>query len=186
MGTGIFLREFFSHWREVGSVIPSSRFLARTMLREIDFSRTLHIVELGPGTGTITRELLRRMTAESTLTAVEINPTFCTLLARIGDPRLHVVEGSAFSLHTVFKDNTADHIVSGIPLATLPVAEQRALTRTVAKLLHPQGTFIQFQYSLDAHRLLREAFPEIRTSFTMLNIPPAVVYRCTHVSSHGR
>ena len=57
-----FFKGFLKNPREVGSVIPSSRFLTRRTLECGDIAHARVIVELGPGTGVLTRHALQRMT----------------------------------------------------------------------------------------------------------------------------
>ena len=56
-----FLQGFLQRPREVGSFVPSSRFLERRIVRCADVQNAKVIVELGPGTGGTTRALLRHM-----------------------------------------------------------------------------------------------------------------------------
>ena len=91
-----FFKGFLRNPREVGSVIPSSRFLIRRVLKAGEVSRARVILELGPGTGVLTREILRAMPPASRLIAVELMPRFARLLRReLDDPRLLVYEGSS-------------------------------------------------------------------------------------------
>ena len=64
-----FLQGFLKRPREVGSIIPSSRFLERRIVRSAGVEDTGIIVELGPGTGGTTRALLRAMKPTSKLLA---------------------------------------------------------------------------------------------------------------------
>ena len=56
-----FFRGFLKRPKQVGSIIPSSRFLERRVTRATRAHRAKLIVELGPGTGGTTRALLRAM-----------------------------------------------------------------------------------------------------------------------------
>src|SRR5687767_11266685 len=76
----------------ISSVVPSSRFLVRRVLRHIDWQKAELIVEYGPGVGTLTREILRRMRPEARLVAIEINQKFVDFLnQRVRDPRFSAV-----------------------------------------------------------------------------------------------
>ena len=57
----LFLRGFIQRPTEVGSIIPSSRFLERRVVRIAEVASAHVVVELGPGTGGTTRALLRAM-----------------------------------------------------------------------------------------------------------------------------
>mgnify|MGYP000483529453 CR=1 FL=1 len=43
------------------------------MLEDIDFSKTLTIVEFGPGNGSLTKDLLTNLSSDSQLISFEIN-----------------------------------------------------------------------------------------------------------------
>ena len=66
-----------------GTIIPSSRFLVKKMLYEIDFSKADVIVELGPGNGVITKNILKKLHAKAVLICFEINDSFYNELQKI-------------------------------------------------------------------------------------------------------
>ena len=90
-----FLQGFLERPREVGSIVPSSRFLERRVVRCADVGNAKVIVELGPGTGGTTRALLRAMDPSARLLSLEVNPRFVAVLQKMRDPRLIVHRGSA-------------------------------------------------------------------------------------------
>ena len=55
-----FLRSFLQKPKEVGSIIPSSRFMEKRIVRIAELEGADVAIELGPGTGGTTRALLRR------------------------------------------------------------------------------------------------------------------------------
>jgi phospholipid N-methyltransferase len=173
-----FFREFLRNWRAVGSVMPSSRFLASAMFKSIDFDHAKLLVEFGPGSGSITRRLLARMRPDARLIVFETSEDFCKTLKALGDPRLEVYRTSALSAANLVRAGSADCVFSGIPLANLSPRERALLVRTAKKLLAPHGVFIQFQYSLDSYKDMKAAFADVDLGFTFLNAPPAFVYRC--------
>jgi hypothetical protein len=69
-----FLQGFLKSPKQVGSIIPSSRFLERRIVRASEIERASLVVELGPGTGGTTRALLRAMSPKARLLAIEIDP----------------------------------------------------------------------------------------------------------------
>src|SRR5258706_8738222 len=96
-----FFRGFLKSPKQVGSIIPSSRFLERRVTRATRAHRAKLIVELGPGTGGTTRALLRAMQTEARLFAIEINPHFVEILQRRPDRRLIVAQGSAAEIGAI-------------------------------------------------------------------------------------
>ena len=173
-----FIKEFFKHWREVGSVTPSSRWLLDKIIEPIDFAAALVIVELGPGLGGLTKKVLARMNAESELIVFEINPNFCRELNKINDRRLRVFNLSALAMADQLRDQKVDYVLSGIPLSNLASDSRFRLFQAVKSVLKPDGAYIQFQYSLGVYKKLQSIFDQTSVKFTLLNIPPAFVYQC--------
>src|SRR6516165_8228434 len=80
-------REFFRQFRQqydtTGSVLPSSRALARALTRPMrQQDRPRRVLEVGPGTGAVTREIVRQLRADDRLDIVEINASFVDVLRR--------------------------------------------------------------------------------------------------------
>ena len=80
----------------IGSVRPSSSFLAEKMLKHIDFNTDKIIVELGPGTGVFTEKIIAKMGVDSKLLVFELNKTFIRNLRKtIKDDRVILINDSA-------------------------------------------------------------------------------------------
>ena len=175
-----FLGEFIRNPRELGSVTPSSRYLTRAVLGEIDFTRATRIAELGPGTGVFTRGLLERLSPAGELLAVETNREFVELLPReLPDGRLAVVQESAERLYEVAAERgweSADVVVSGIPYSLLPRPVTAGILRAAARTLRPGGLFVGYQYSMYLRPFLKSVFGNVGYRFVPLNLPPAFVY----------
>lgn len=178
-----FIKGFLKNWKEVGSVIPSSRFLADKMLEPIDFEKAKVIVELGPGLGCITYKILEMMREDAKLIIFEINSDFCRELNNSKDSRLTVFNVSALDMAYHLKEIKADYVISGIPLTTLTDESSWLLLKAVKNILSEGGVYIQFQYSLSAYKKLKSLFSKVVLKFTLFNAPPAFVYQCVKDSS---
>ena len=176
-----FFRGFLQHPKEVGSIIPSSRFLEKRIVRAAGIREARTLVELGPGTGGTTRALLRAMDPRATLVAIEINPRFVRLLeTTLDDPRLHVVEGSAADVSPALADlglPAPDVILSGIPFSTMTRQIGTEILRSVHDALDPGGRFVAYQMRDRVESLGREVFGRARVQTEILNVPPMRVYR---------
>lgn len=145
----VMLGRFVRSPRTVGAVSPSSRALSRALIAELDLATPMRLIELGPGTGVVTREIVARLGPQAHCLAVEIDPAFVEAIARKYS-RVQVVCGSAVDLerlaieHDIFP---ADHIVSGLPFASLPAAITVRILDAIAATLRPGGTFTTFQYA---------------------------------------
>lgn len=177
-----FFRAFLSDPRTTGSVIESSPFLVKKMLKPINFEKAELIVELGAGTGVITKKILKKMGPNASLLCFETNKALVKELKRkIKDPRLTVYSDSAEKFGRYLKrfgNDKADYVISGLPLVVLPKKVGENIIKEIVSNLHPQGIYIQFQYSLTSLKLFRKIFRQVKVDFTLINIPPAFVYRC--------
>lgn len=178
-----FLLGFLRSPKEVGSIAPSSRWLVAAMLDTADIERRKALAELGPGTGVFTTELVRRMAPDARLFVVEINPDFTAALrARISDPRVVIIHGSAADLRQHLQAHGVEYldcVVSGLPFTSLPRALTRAVLGVVRDTLAPEGLFVTYQYSPVLLPLLCKYFPNTRIARLVLrNLPPALVLAC--------
>jgi phospholipid N-methyltransferase len=176
----LFLQGFLKRPREVGSIIPSSRFLERRVVRFAAVNEARTVVELGPGTGGTTRAVLRAMRADAKLLAIEINPRFAQLLRQtISDPRLCVYEGSAADLPDalrLFSLPAPDLVLSGIPFSTMPRGVAISILRAAHAALAPEGRFVAYQVRDRVELLGREVFGPARVETELLNLPPMRVF----------
>lgn len=173
-----FIKGFLKNWKEVGSVIPSSRFLINKMVEPIDFKKAKIIVELGPGLGCFTNKILEMMSEDARLIIFEISSDFCNELKKSKDTRLTIFNVSALDMAYYLKNIRADYVISGIPLSTLSEDSRSLLLRAIKNILNESGVYIQFQYSMGAYKKLKSIFSKVVLNFTFFNAPPAFVYQC--------
>ena len=182
-----FLGRFLRHPRTVGAVAPSSRYLARKIVHAVDWRTGVRVVEFGPGTGPFTAEILRQMPTDGRYLGIERDRVFADML-RQRFPKADVAADSVDRLVHLLEERNLlpiDHVVSGLPFASLPEdLIGRILEETVAAL-RPGGTFSTFQYlhavGLPSARYFRG---EMRQRFGAMdgrrcelrNLPPAFVF----------
>ena len=175
-----FFQGFLRKPMQVGSIIPSSRFLERRIARAAGIGRARLVIELGPGTGGTTRALLRQMRPDAKLLAIEIDPDFVSVLRRLNhDPRLIVHEGSATDVRQILAKHelgAPDVILSGIPFSTMTRPLGRDIIRSVHESLEPGGVFVAYQVRDRVKILGSDVFGRARTDMVLLNVPPMRVY----------
>ena len=176
-----FFKGFLERPKEVGSIIPSSRWMERRITRTAEIATARVIVELGPGTGGTTKALLQAMGPDARLLAIEINPGFCDLLREsIDDPRLIVHHGSAADIPealTKHELDAPDAVLSGIPFSTMPKALGISILESVKDSLAPGGRFVAYQFRDVVHTLGKKVFGPASVQLELLNVPPMRVYR---------
>jgi phospholipid N-methyltransferase len=208
---GTFLKESRRHFRATGALLPSSRFLARTLAAPLSAARPpCRILEVGPGTGAVTRAIARRMIPGDHLDAIELNPRFverlrlillhdAVLIAR--RPQIRIIQGAVQELE---EEAVYDHIISGLPLNNFPVTLVRDIFQAYSRLLKPGGVLTYFEYVLirqlktpfvgrrERRRLYRvgrvvsqyiRAY-QVRRKQVLMNVPPAIV-RHLHLKPNG-
>ncbi len=184
-----FLRGFLQRPQQVGSVIPSSRFLERRLVELADLKSAKTVVELGSGTGGTTRAMLRAMRADATLLSIEINPEFHAFIRRIGDPRLVAQLGSAVELRASMARHGltgADAVISGIPFSTMSYPTASRILEEISAALAPGGRFVAYQVRRRVESLCRPHLGEPQVALEFLNIPPIWVFRWQKRRGNGK
>jgi phospholipid N-methyltransferase len=178
----LFALNFFRHPLMLGSIVPSSRFLIRQLLKPVDWSQARVIVEYGPGVGVITAEVLRRMRPDALMIAIETNPDFVSYLRdSIKDERLHVVEASAESVDEILQrygQSNASYVISGIPFSTIPAPVRERILQKTCEVLKPGGSFLVYQFSSRVLEDLQRIFRYVQRQFEPLNVLPAHLFFC--------
>lgn len=175
----LFLRAFVAHPRRVGAVLPTSARAVGDMLDMADLGRARLVVELGAGTGSHTGHVLQRLGPQARLVAFEIDPGMAEALrAKLSDPRLRVVTGSAEDVVAVLDGQRPEVVVSALPFTSLPSGVGRTILERTASVLAPGGTLLVLQYSPLIARELSRLFATVSRRVCLLNVPPAVLYAC--------
>jgi len=176
-----FFRGFLKDPKQVGSIIPSSRFMERRIIEYGDLADARVIVELGPGTGGTTRSLLDAMRPDARLVAIDLDPRFTEIVAAIDDARLIAHTGSACDLVAILKQHgleSADVVVSGIPFSTMPRELGSRIMRAVHDSLSSGGVFVAYQFRAEVARLAEPVCgPPRRSAPVPLNIPPMRIWQ---------
>jgi phospholipid N-methyltransferase len=175
-----FFKEFLHRPGELGTFVPSSRFLESRIVRAGNIQDESVVIELGPGLGGTTAAILRELPPSARLIAIELNSDFIQPLRALGDPRLTVHEGSAEELPEILDGyglESADVIYSGIPFSVIPEDVGESILRNIWETLNPGGRFIAYQLRSQVKRLARDLMGDPDVEFELLNIPPLWIYR---------
>jgi len=184
-----FLRGFLLRPQEVGSVIPSSRFLERRLVELAGLENAAAVVELGSGTGGTTQAILRALRPDAVLLSVEINPAFYGFIKRIHDPRLRAHLGSAVELREIMRRHgltRADAVISGIPFSTMDRDSAMRIPQAISSALAPGGRFVAYQVRRHIESFCRPYLGEARVALEFLNIPPIWVFRWQKPKINGQ
>jgi len=177
----LMLTKFVKQGRGIASFAPSSRYMARSILKGIDFSKAKCIVELGAGTGPITKELVKQIHPHTKLLTIELD---VDLAARLKHrfPMVDVVNGDACHFDKLLAERgipQVDHVISGLPLPSFPEELRNGIMSAAARTLAPGGTFRQLTVMPWVYyKLYRGYFNNVRFNLVPWNLPPGGVYVC--------
>lgn len=168
--------------RAIGSIIPSSRGLAKAMASAVDISRDGAVIELGAGTGVVTQALLNAGIAPEHLIVIERDePLHQVLVAHF--PQLTILRADAMALDTVLAAqgiSKVNAVVSSLPFLSMPKEVRLTIQRHIATALGRDGMLIQFTYgpkSPISPEILREYHLHgKRIKLVVANVPPAHVW----------
>jgi len=185
----LFFRQWLRSPKSMGSVLPSSRALARAISRAITRQPGQRIIELGAGTGAITRGLIESGLPQDAITVIEVDEPLCAYL-RAHLPGIQVIQGDATRMSDILGAEATGRVgtvISGLPMVNMPLAFQRAIIEQSFALLGPDGCILQYSYSpirpIPAKKLGVRA--EL-VNYVVRNLPPATVWRFTRANGRAR
>ena len=195
-----FVFAFLRNPQQVGSLMPSSRFVTREGVKAIGFEyqnegRSLHILEVGAGTGVFTHEIAIKLRPQDHLDVIELEPELCTLLRKKieGYPNITLHCISILDWHPAYR---YDAIISSLPFNVFPVACVRKILDRYKAMLATGGTISYIEYIGGAWvtalcsnqkerknvQQIQELLAEFRSGYDVktaciwINVPPAYVY----------
>ena len=176
-----FFKSFVRSPKQMGSVIPSSRYLVRALLGDIDWQQSQTIVELGAGTGAVTASIAEKSSADTLFICFEFDEQLHQNLVKRFPQATMAYDAFKLTQTLALENQTqADYIISSLPFANFSKADQHLLLETIKAALAPGGAFIVYQYSKQLEILLEQHFSRRTRSYVWQNIPPAYVYHCSN------
>jgi len=164
----------------VSSVMPSSKFIVRRVIKAMNLTKVNTVVEYGPAEGVITQQILDRIGADGRVLAIELNGNFVKALKKkIQDPRLIAVKGDVQHVKDIMSEHGirgADAIVSGIPFSFFNPRERHQLLEKTLEQLNDQGRFVAYQFTTHLIPLLKCYFSKVDTQLEVRNLPPHFVF----------
>lgn len=179
----IFLKRWFAHPHWIGSLVPSSKALARFMAQSVAerLNPDEYVLELGAGTGRFTQALLDEGIPASRIICLEIDHELSHYLqGRF--PSIEILQGNACFIRDLLPESYHGKIgvvLSGLPMLGFSLLVQEKILKGCLSLMKSKGPFLQFTYS---------PFPSIhserfhvymdkkRLGWVLKNFPPASVW----------
>jgi len=170
----LFLTEIARAPRRMGTVWPSSPALAEAMARWLPTTANHHVLELGPGTGTVTEKLLAAGLPEDRLIAVEKSDRLAQYL-RQRFPRATILTGDALELSNLLGSTRVEAVFSSLPLKVFTQEQAERLTRQIEEILLPGRHWIQYSYQIVNGHAPSDSFHAVDSEIVWQNLPPAKV-----------
>ena len=148
------------------------------MIAPLHFHNNSLIVELGAGNGCITQALLKKQEGNGKVISFELHPVFFDKIKHLSYEQCTIINDNACNILNFVAPQSADAIVSWLPLANINIEEKQAIIIEAKKSMKEDGLFVQFQYSLYDYKFLKKHFKSVRVQFCPLNVPPAFIYVC--------
>lgn len=180
-GVLVFIAEFIKHPLQLGSIIPSSGFLKRRIIKNADTANAKVIVELGPGNGGTTQSILESMDADARLLCIELNERLYNLVSEIDDPRYIAHHGDACDIESILQFYglaMPDVVISGIPFSCMDKSVGSTLLGRIHSILKPGGRFLAYQVSPRVSELNAWFTAEQKSvEMVWLSVPPIRIWR---------
>jgi phosphatidylethanolamine/phosphatidyl-N-methylethanolamine N-methyltransferase len=185
----LFFGKFLTQGTRIASVAPSSRWLSRTTVANVDWAGVKSLVELGAGTGPITRVIAELARPDCRVVVIERDADFARLLKERFEGRANfdIVHGDVRDLASILADRniaSVDHVISGLPVPSFPRGLQLDLFRAVRSVLTGDATYNQItEIPWVYWGFYRKFFAEVRFVFEPRNLPPGGAYFCRGVKA---
>nr|WP_141501808.1 methyltransferase domain-containing protein [Paenibacillus luteus] len=177
-----FMQSFIQQPKQVGSIVPSSRFLAGKMVNAISWDKVRTVAELGSGTGAITGAIEKHSLKNTKVFLFEMDETMRRNLKK-DYPHFNCHPNACQLVEIINGDGIEqlDCIISGLPFFNFKQDIREILLDQVYQALKPGGLFVAFQYSLQMKKRLSDKFVVENIGLVPFNFPPAFVYTCRKV-----
>ena len=173
-----FIKAWIKNPRNMGSIVPSSTYLAAHITAQIYQTPNGTILELGPGTGAITQGLLKANISPKNIILLEKDSILANKL-QSQFPDIRVINDDASRLAELFPENThkIDTVISSLPIVLLEKTVREEIFSQIPKILSKNGRLIQFTYNLKKEiDGLPQNYKLIESKIVWRNLPPARVF----------
>ncbi|MCM3175854.1 methyltransferase domain-containing protein [Paenibacillus sp. MER 99-2] len=182
----LFLQGFLKNPKRVGSVLPTSKFLAHKIVQSVRWDEIRTIAELGPGTGAITRLMREQLPQSATVFLFERDPKMRSNLKKTY-PEFMFHSNASYLLKRIQQENVhqLDWIICGLPFFNFSREMRQNILSQIHTALRPGGMFVLYQYSLHMKKRLAELFEIEKIQFEPFSFPPVFVYICRKKDEEG-
>ncbi|WP_337031179.1 class I SAM-dependent methyltransferase [Paenibacillus illinoisensis] len=175
----LFLLAFLKNPKRVGSIFPSSAFLARKIVQSVYWNDVRAIAELGAGMGAITRIMEANLPSSAAVLIFERDRRMRNALIR-EYPHFRFASNASSLIKKMNQEQILqlDCIICGLPFFNFSKTMREHILAQISQALRPGGKLVLYQYSLHMKQTLSEELVIENTQFVTWNFPPVFVYTC--------
>lgn len=179
------LVHFLKDLKQVGAIAPSSKFLAKDLVKQLRDQLTrkncepLNILEIGPGTGPLTKQIARLVRPEDHVDVVEIHDHFYDIVdTKFSRKNIQVHHKDILNF---IPGRTYDYIFSSLPYEAMPERLIQNIWKKKLDLCSTKAYICYFKYV--SFRKFKCNFEEAvvrkyqsNKKIVLRNLPPAKLY----------
>lgn len=178
-----FFYSFLQSPKRIGSIVPSSSYLAKEMFQSIDFSRIKSIVELGAGTGVFTKIIANKLQQSAHGLVFEQDDAMRNKLeSQYSNLKFYANAIDLPAVVQTLEEKAVDVVICSLPFANFSREIRVQIAHDIYKSLKPDGLLVAFQYSKQMKQIFESLFPKVSITFVPFNLPPAFVFNCNKIN----
>lgn len=196
-----FIKQAIKNYSQIWAVFPSSRFLAKRMVKQYQIEKAQTIVEFWAWTWVFTKDIFKIATPPALLPSnlrgidgefsdsknifiiEKDNELYKTILHKFPEQKDFLYNEDMLNLKKILSNksiNNIDLIISWIPFRSLPKEIFKNLMEEVLpEIVWKNTIFVQFSYMKNTKEMFEKYFKNIETEVCYLNIPRAFVFTCS-------
>ncbi|MDZ7658270.1 class I SAM-dependent methyltransferase [Fodinibius sp.] len=177
---------FLKDLKQVGAVAPSSKFLAKDLVTQLQNKlsdadcQPLNILEVGAGTGSLTKQIAKHLRPQDSLDIVEIHKKFYQIIGSKyrHDDNIRIHHADILNFHPQIK---YDFIFSSLPYENMPEDITKQIWEKKLNLCLQKAYISYFKYlkfgdfKSDFEEEIVKTYKHDK-KIVFLNIPPAKIY----------
>ncbi|WP_044482124.1 class I SAM-dependent methyltransferase [Paenibacillus antibioticophila] len=175
----LFLQAFLNNPKRVGSLLPSSRYLATKIVQFVPWDEVKSVAELGSGTGVITQLIKTQLTDSNNVFLFERDKKLReSLKVKYPDYMFH--SNASYLIKKMKQENInqLDCIICGLPFFNFSSKMRTHILDQIVKALKPGGILVAYQYSLQMKKKYANHLIIEKIEFIPYSFPPTFVYVC--------
>jgi len=170
----VFLRQQIKNGKKNASITPSSKYLAKQMIKWIDREKVDSVIELGAWTWIFTEYICKHAKPTTKIIVIEIEDVYAKILQDKFKDRIIVEKDDVKNIDSIRQKHQIEKI--DLIISWLPFIPAESIHHEI-KTYTSQGTiFRSFTYQPSIFKKQYADFPIREIWFSFLNIPPARVY----------